>query len=57
MSLCLSAPSWTPRAKPADMTGTTRVLCSSEVFGSEAGHLKASKIVQYTICGCFWSPF
>lgn len=49
MSLCLSVPSWTPRAKPADVTGTTGVLYSYKVFGSQAGYSKASKIVQYTI--------
>lgn len=46
---CLSEPSWTPRAKPADKIGTIRVLCSSKVFGSEAGYPKASKVAQYTI--------
>lgn len=44
MSLCLSVPSWTKsRAKQADMTGTTRVFCSSKVFGSQAGYPKAPK--------------
>lgn len=31
-------PSWTPWAKPADMTGTTRDLCPSKVVGSQAGY-------------------
>lgn len=40
--------SWTPWAKPADVPGTTRDLCPSEVVGSQAGHPKASKIAQYS---------
>jgi len=38
--------SWTPWAKPADMTGTTKDLCPSKVFGSHAGYPKESKRVQ-----------
>lgn len=57
MSLCLSVPSRTPRAKPADMSGITRVLCSSKVFGSQAGYPKASKIVQYTYEDAFGHHF
>lgn len=57
MSLCLSMPSQTPRAKPADMTGTTRVLCSSKVLGSQAGYPKASKIVQDTYADVFGHHF